>query len=147
MKFLSRFLTTCRAFWTPTAEAVPKTAEEAPSARLSRFILARNRISGRSVNHRAFMPPPDSQLSTFNIDDLASPEIWAIGESVLLEQPIGTLYGRADLQAKSVYDNGLRPLRDDEPPRHVVIVDWPADKAQIKNKAQRLAEASTYVSR
>lgn len=147
MKFLSRFLATCRAFWTPTAEVVREKAAEEPSALLARYILESNRITGGGANHRAFMPPPDFELSTFNIDNLDSQEIWAIGETVRAEQKKASLYGRADLQAKSVYDADLRPVRDDKPPRHVVIVAWPTDKAQIKNRAQLLAAASTYVPR
>jgi hypothetical protein len=40
------------------------------------------------------MPPPDLQLSTFNVDDLASEEIWTIGDASRLEQRKEELYGR-----------------------------------------------------
>jgi hypothetical protein len=63
-----------------------------------------------------------------------------------VEQQKETLHGRADLKAKSVYSLGLRPVRDDRPPRHVVIVDWPDEQHQ-KAKAQQLAAASAFVPR
>jgi len=86
------------------------------------------------------------ELSTYNIDDLVESEIWQIGERVRSEQGKESLYGRADLPAKSVYDADLRPVRDDQPFRHVVIVGWP-EKSQQKAKAQLLAAASTYFPR
>lgn len=119
---------------------------EDPSARLCRYILESSRISGGVANHRAFLPPPDLELSTFNIDGLDSGQIWAIGDNVRAEQAKERLYGRADLSAKAVYDASLRPVRDNHPPRHVVILGWP-DKAEHKSKAQLLAAASTYVPR
>jgi hypothetical protein len=47
--------------------------------------------------------------------------------------------------AKTVYDVNLRAVRDDQPARNVVVVGWPDDKAQQKNKAQLLAAAATYI--
>jgi hypothetical protein len=121
--------------------------EEPAAAKLCRFILESSRISGGHVNHRAFMPPPDLELSTYNIDDVTPDGIWQIGDAVRLAQAKETLYGRADLFAQDVYDARLRPVRDDQPPRHVVIVGWPDDKAQQKNKAQLLAAAAAFVPR
>jgi len=92
------------------------------------------------------MPPPDLELSTYNTDGLVDAEIWEIGERVRHEQKKENLYGRAELVAQSVYDIGLRAIRDDEPMRHVVIVGWP-DKPQHKAKAQLLAAASTFFQR
>jgi hypothetical protein len=92
------------------------------------------------------LPPPDLELSTYNIDDLVDSEIWEIGERVRAEQAKDRLYGRADLVAKSVYDAELRPMRDDQRFRHVIIVGWP-DKPQQKAKAQLLAAASSYFPR
>jgi hypothetical protein len=120
--------------------------DETPTARLSRFILERSKISAGQPNLRAFLPPPDLQLSTYNTDDLALQEIWQIGDVVRVEQHKETLYGRADLLAQSVYDAKLRPIRDDQPPRHVTVVGWPNDKAQQKNRAQLLAAASSFVA-
>lgn len=103
-------------------------------------------MSGGKVNHRAFLPPPDLELSTYNTDDLADAEIWQIGDRIRAEQKKDQLHGRADLLAAKVYQIGLRPVRDDQPFRHVVIVDWP-EKPQHKARAQLLAAASTYVPR
>jgi hypothetical protein len=121
--------------------------EEPAAARLSRFILESSRISSGQVNHRAFMPPPDLELSTYNIDDLTTDGIWQIGDAVRAAQAKETLYGRADLLAHDVYNVKLRPVRDDQPARHVVIIGWPDDKAQQKSKAQLLAAAAEFVPR
>lgn len=126
---------------------MPEPSAESPSARLTRFVLESSRLSAGRVNHRAFLPPPDLQLSTFNITDLASSDIWVIGEVVRSEQMKERLYGRADLLAESVYAVDLRAVRDDRPLRHVLIVGWPTEKAQQKNKAQLLAAASAFVDR
>ncbi len=93
------------------------------------------------------MPPPDLELSTFNVDDLNTDQIWGIGDALRSSIAKENLYGRADLLARDVYQVNLRALRDDEPARHVVVVGWPEDKAQQKNKAQQLAAASAYVAR
>jgi hypothetical protein len=122
-------------------------AEESAAAKLSRFVLESSRISGGRVNHRAFLPPPDLELSTYNIDDLTADDIWKIGDTVRAEQEKETLYGRADLLGQDVYDAKLRPVRDDRPLRHVLIIGWPLDKAQQKNKAQLLAAAAAFVPR
>jgi hypothetical protein len=120
---------------------------EPSTATLSRFILESSRISGGRANYRAFLPPPDLQLSTFNVDNLTADGIWKIGDTIRLQQRKHELHGRADLLAEAVYALNLRPLRDDHPPRHVVIVDWPTDKAHQRNKAQLLAAASDFVPR
>lgn len=147
MKFLKRFCSTFRASPAGHAESqYPLRRDESPSATLSRYVLESSRISGGSANHRAFLPPPDLELSTYNVDDLGEFQIWQIGERVRAEQGKDRLYGRADLLAKSVYEAELRPIRDDQPFRHVVIVGWP-EKSQQKAKAQRLAATSTFFPR
>lgn len=93
------------------------------------------------------MPPPDLELSTYNTDDLPENEVWEIGERIRLEQGKDRLHGRADLLAQSVYDAHLRPVRDDRPLRHVVIIDWPEQKPLQKAKAQYLASVATYLPR
>jgi len=147
MRFLNRFWTALRAFLTPKGKPVSVGIEEPVTAKLSRFILESSKISAGRANLRAFMPPPDLELSTYNIDDLSHQEIWQIGDAVRVEQQKETLYGRADLLAKNIYDVNLRAVRDDQPARHVIVVGWPDDKAQQKNRAQLLAAASSYVPR
>jgi hypothetical protein len=145
MRFLRRFFSIFLGSSAPSPEAtLAVRRDESPAATLSRFILESSRISGGQVNHRAFLPPPDLELSTFNIDELAETEIWTLGHRVRTEQGKQRLHGRAVLRAKSVYDAQLRPLRDDRPFRHVVIVGWP-EKPLQKNKAQLLAAASVYI--
>jgi hypothetical protein len=121
--------------------------EEPPATQLTRFILESSRITSGKVNHRAFMPPRDLELSTYNIDDLTPDDIWRIADAVRGAQAKASLHGRADLLAQDVQAVGLRPVRDDQPPRHVVIVGWTDDKVQQKQKAQLLAAAAAFVPR
>ncbi|HEV8345669.1 MAG TPA: hypothetical protein VGQ16_03790 [Vicinamibacterales bacterium] len=87
------------------------------------------------------MPPPDRQLSTFQITHLAELVIWDIGRDVLRESPQPRLYGRADIEVGSVIAAGLIVLRDDSPRYHVNITGWPAmrdddaEKSAIKSSA------------
>lgn len=145
MRFLSRFLTTLRGFFRSRSESVTAGTREPPEATLSRFILERNKISGSKANYRAFMPPLDLKLSTFNIDNLTANEIWTIGDCVRVEHEKERLYGRADFQASSAYNVNLTPVRDDKPHRHVLILGWPDQKPQQMNRAQLLAASTAYV--
>jgi hypothetical protein len=98
------------------------------------------------VTANAFMPPPDLELSTYNIDDLSPESIWHIGEEVRAESGKERLLGRADLSVKSVIELEMKALKDEPPPRHVVLLGWgdPTEKARHKAKAQQLAVVSVF---
>ena len=146
MRFLSRFFSIFRAFSRKTTdEVVPQRRSEPPNSQLARFVLSDGRVSHGRANHRAFMPPPDLELSMFNIDDLDTSGVWAIGNEIRLEQQKSTLYGRADLVTRMATASGVQAIRDDQPLRHVVLVGWPANKADQKAIAQKLAASSTWV--
>ena len=121
--------------------------EERPEATLACFVLDRKKISNGQANHRVFLPPPDRELSTFNIDDLGADSIWAIAETVRSEQGKEKVFGRADIRAESVYEIGLTPIRDDKPLRHVIIVGWPEDKGDQIHRAQELAARARFQAR
>ena len=98
------------------------------------------------------MPPPDLELSTFNVDGIDAPQIWKLGRDVLDASPNTSLYGRADLSVSVVHKQKLRAIRDDEPPRHVVIIGWPTmpdladQKSRHKAIAMELKEDSEFFS-
>jgi hypothetical protein len=52
---------------------------------------------------------------------------------------------RADIVSDHLPALGLSVILDNTPPRHVNITGFPADKAQQKEKAIRLAEISQMV--
>src|SRR4051794_38058325 len=110
MRFLSRFYSICRAWLAKAAhtEHPPVRRDESPTATLARYILQGSRISGGRVNHRAFLPPEDLELSTYNIDSLSDSDIWDIGHRVRIEQHKENLHGRADILSARVYEFGLR---------------------------------------
>ena len=99
----------------------------------------------------AFMPPPDRELSTFNVDGLTDTQIWPLGEAVRLERAVERMYGRAELPVSAVLAQDLKAIRDDNPPRHVIVVGWPTDpdpaveKARHKLKALELARLARFI--
>ena len=94
--------------------------------------------------------PKDRQLSTYIVDGLDEANIWTIGHEILAKSPQPRLYGRAEITVGKVISVGLTPLRNDDPPRHVNVVGWPAhtnpddEKAAHKLKALELAADSVF---
>ena len=150
MKSLRRFWKTWFASSLESDSSDPP--EEPASATIARFLLDSRKLNKPKTraNHRAFMPPPDLRLSTFNVDGLEPAGIWAIGERVLSTSPQPTLHGRADVSVAVVKSLKLRAVRDNDPIRHVSVVNWPeledakARKAAHKAKAQKMAEKSSF---
>jgi hypothetical protein len=122
-----------------------------PAQRLSRFLLQSNWFNRAQncVTARAFMPPPDRQLSTFLTTEVAESEVWQIGKSVLVDhpRPDASLYGRGYLTIGALRELKLKALRDDMPERHTCVLGWPdpTDKDREKMLAQELARASVLI--
>ena len=114
------------------------------SARLSRFLTQSNHFGGGTVKHRAFMPPPDLQLSVYDTTGLENVDIWTLADHNIPGRP---MYGRGDISAATVEAEGLRVHRDDTPPRHANITDWPAEKDAQKEIALALAAAAQLALR
>ena len=95
---------------------------------LTRFIFSRSHFSAsqKRVRHQAFLPPPELRLSVFRIERLAEDEIWRIGHEIDAGRS-ENLRARADFSSDEVIRIGLRAIRDEPPPRHANIVDWPVD--------------------
>lgn len=72
----------------------------------------------------------------FRILGLRENEVWALGEKLRPEPPLG----RADINVAAVRETGLTVDADDIPPRHANIVGWPDEASAIKLKAMELAE-------
>jgi hypothetical protein len=105
-------------------------------------------VSTDSVKPKAFEPlSRDLCLSIFRIDDLNIKQVLQLGQDEVINktrQPL-TLYGFADIKAKSVTDLNLSIEPDNIPPRHACIVGWPEEKFQRKSIAQQLAASSKLV--
>ena len=144
-KYLSPFLTA-----SPASISVPLEISD-PAQRLNRFLLQSNwfSVAQNRVTARAFMPPPDRQLSTFLTSGVSESEIWSLGKTVLSEhpRPDASLYGRGDLTIAALTELKLKAFRDDMPHRHTCVVGWPdpTDKDREKILAQELARAAELV--
>lgn len=82
--------------------------------------------------------------------DLAPHQVWEIGQANVLDMmstPTKSLYGRADILASLVENNGLRVEPDNNPPRHADIIGWPQDRGERKSIAQKLAAGATLILR
>lgn len=119
-----------------------------PNERLSRFIVHKNefRPSDQTVKFKAFMPPKNKRLSVYRTSTLSEDNIWSIG-STLVANPRGkTLYGRADLLARTVYD--LKQKVEPETSLHCLhadVIAWSDNKVDIQFSATRLAQQSKFV--
>jgi hypothetical protein len=120
-----------------------------PEERISRFILYSRWFAASKgrVKPDAFIPHPHIELSVSCTEGLEDHVIWESGKQVVANHPNQpTLHGRADLQAKTVFNQGLTIERDDTPLYHANIRGWsPDDKDAQRSKAIELAAASTLV--
>ena len=98
-----------------------------------------------AVLPKAFMPPPNLELSVFRIDGLRLEQIWEMGErQVLATMPksvAGTkrINGIADIKVYKVQQLDLNVQPTASPPRHANICGWPEEKERQKSIAQELA--------
>jgi len=113
---------------------------------MARFILFRHwiRKSDLRVRPDAFIPHPYPDLSVTRHMDLSEAELWQIGQAIADKRP-ATLYGRADLRAKSVIKKSLRIVPTSEPKNHANITGWPADKPSQKIIAQEIAAEARFI--
>ena len=119
-----------------------------PNERLSRFILHKNefRRSNLSVKFKAFVPPKNKRLSVYRTSTLSEDKIWSIGSEFVAKPRGKTLYGRADLLARTVY--ALKQKVEPETSLHCLHADvivWPDSKDDIQFLATQLAQQSKFV--
>lgn len=120
-----------------------------PDATLSRFLTYSNHFKAGKATYKAFMPPPDLQLSMFQTDGIAAAEIRALAELNVLSgmSPGRSIYGHADLSVAVLIAQNLQPIRDDDPDRHTSVGGWPEggadDKEAHKEIALELADAAS----
>ena len=79
-------------------------------------------------------------LSVSFIDGLECDEICELGkEAGRRHKTAKQLFGWAAICAKNVRELGLRIERDDNPPRHANVLDWPDDSRLRKEIRLKLA--------
>lgn len=120
-----------------------------PGERLSRFLLDKKliRASDNTVRHAAFMPPKNGKLSVYRTDTINEVDIWDIGTRLVATIRHLPIIGRADLQAKNVFDAGLNIVSEPAPhPLHADITGWSLESSADRLKALKLATSATVAT-
>jgi len=114
---------------------------------LARFILERRgkyTLSTGEVKFRAFMPNPRGELSVFVITNWSEDRVWQVGQEYVAGPQEKTLMARGDVVVSVVLENDLKVDRDDNPPGHANVLNWP-EKSKQKLVAIKLAKAAKLV--
>ncbi|MEK6656599.1 MAG: hypothetical protein AABY58_04085 [Nitrospirota bacterium] len=106
---------------------------------LARFILTKKYIrQDKTVRWNAFMPHK-GETSVFRVSGISDIEIWHIGEKYVVSSQNKPLFGRADITASIIMDNGLDVIPQEPPVKHANIIGWPEDKSKQMEMAMQLA--------
>jgi hypothetical protein len=147
-RFLSRFY---EAFRGQLAEPHHGSSREHELYRLlSRYIFQSGHFNSQRVKQGAFLPKPSElKISAAWIDNLTSPEIWAVGDILASQsRPPRIPLARADFDAAVLSDVRLTTQDDKAPhPRHVNICGWPLEKDAQKAVALFLCSKATLTIR
>jgi hypothetical protein len=113
----------------------PLPSTVSPHESLARYLTQSNhyRLQDHSVKPKAFEPPSSTlRLSVFRMDGLSIEEVWAIGQSNVVDRMSEprSLHGLADIKASAIRDVDLQIDPDNVPRRHACIVGWPEDKSK-----------------
>jgi hypothetical protein len=85
--------------------------------------------------------PKELKTSVYSIDGLSLDEIWDIGKGVAVSRK-RNLRGRGELPSAFI-DNEIKELsldRDDSPPGHANIIDWPDEELMQIQLSTKLAD-------
>ena len=116
------------------------------SGLLARFALESGRLTASAVKPKLFEPNRELKLSVFHVDGLVDAGIRHIGNDVVTRHSTAKrLYGWGEFDEAAVCEAGLRIDRDDNPPRHANIVDWPEEPSERKQRQQLLASRACPV--
>ncbi|MGB5973341.1 MAG: hypothetical protein WBG38_08480 [Nodosilinea sp.] len=113
---------------------------------LARYVMQSShfRRTDFTIKPNLFIPHPYQELSVTRHRDATETEIWAAGAGVAKQQQ-RPLYGRSDIQAKACTIDVLRVLAKPFPnnPNHADVDGWPAEKAEQKAIALKLAASAS----
>lgn len=118
---------------------------------LTRYVLQQKHLK-EGQRFRAFLPNSDGQVSIFRTTGWDEARIWNTGNEFVAVPSNNTVYGRADITARKVLDQGLT-INPSEPPRdHADILGWPdttddVGKAQARTIALQLVAHATFKAR
>lgn len=83
--------------------------------------------------------PHKGETSVFRVSGISDIEIWHIGEKYVVSSQNKPLFGRADITASIIMDNGLDVIPQEPPVKHANIIGWPEDKSKQMEMAMQLA--------
>lgn len=114
---------------------------------LVRYAVEGGRLTASSHPHpKLYEPNRELKLSVFFVSGLVCAEICERGINVVELHPSARrLHGWGEFDESTVQKTGLRVDRDDNPPRHANIVDWPEIASERKEKQLLLAANSQSV--
>lgn len=130
--------------------AVAQAMAATPDEPLTRFLTQSNHWhrERHRVSSNAFLPARSSTgLSVFRTAGLDADAVWALGDLYVVPSPERRIRGTATVGASAVNTVGLTLVRDDVPPRHAEIRNWPDDKEARKQCALELATAASLAFR
>jgi hypothetical protein len=119
-----------------------------PDEPISRFVFDRRHMNQAKgcVSPAAFMPSTKTRVASVYRTSCCNEErIWTLGELFVERnrKDKRKILGRADVEAALVFHEGLAIQPHLLPhPRHAELTKWPSDKAEQKDKALALAQAS-----
>lgn len=85
--------------------------------------------------------PKNGNTSVFQINGLSEVEVWSLGATAGGGR--GIPRARADILITDIESLQLTVSKDDSPPRHANIGNWPDSKDERMLKAQELAKKAT----
>ena len=109
---------------------------------LARFAVESKKLNASEVKPKLFEPNRKSELSVSYIEGLECAEISQRGVDVAKKQGKERLYGWAEISEETVLKANLTIDRDDDPPGHANIIDWPEKKDERIEKQIFLAQNS-----
>ena len=113
---------------------------------MARFAVHKGQLTAAIVKPKLLEPNRQLELSAFRVHELDDEEIQELGIDVVRRRPDASrLHGWAELDEVTVQSASLTVHDDDNPPRHVNIIGWPADRAKRKLVQLRLADEATPV--
>jgi hypothetical protein len=122
--------------------------DPAPDEVVARYLTQSNHFTASTgrVSMRAFLPegqPNAYETSVFRVQELTETQIWNTGDEYVAIPRGKPVYARAELAVKTITNMRLRVISAEPPPRHAVIVNWPAAKDERMSLAQLLAADAT----
>jgi hypothetical protein len=119
--------------------------EVSPQEPLATFVIESNKFRGNNLHFKALMPGgPDANRSVFRTLGCTDAEIQAIGVAEVATPRGKTLLGWGTVKTSAVRQLGLHVRRDEPPPLHAVIENWPnavEDKRALAMELAAQAEA------